>query len=423
MSTKLLRCMSFIVLISLCIGGSVWANKEITLWGPWGEPHPMVEGLKLLVQAFEEQTGIRVHYQVRDKYAENIKVSLASGVMPDIILAGRSHLEAFKQLVHPIPKEIVQPEDWVLPALVENMEIRPGSDEYLFFLLGTGQPSLPAFVNVRVFEEYAMDSDNISSELTKLAETARKLTSIDADGRVQRYGFSTPGFISGATWIKNLVRGSGGAWVVDGKATLETAEVFELFEFLVDNAQQRVFNLIHGNNIQDFVDGRIGVLLTVADSGQWIKDLDPTIELRAIMEPYYGVPAYPGADAGWGLAVMEGGNVDAAMEFVRFVSEPDNHVRFIIHIGNVPYRESLAAHPAFQQFMNEVPWIAPIVESIQYSRNPLFYDDALSGILWTVLRDQYVLPLMRRATAGEISSTEFVRELNHGTQVEINRIK
>ncbi|MDD4518915.1 MAG: extracellular solute-binding protein [Limnochordia bacterium] len=383
----------------------------------------MVEGLKLLVQAFEEQTGIRVHYQVRDKYAENIKVSLASGVMPDIILAGRSHLEAFKQLVHPIPKEIVQPEDWVLPALVENMEIRPGSDEYLFFLLGTGQPSLPAFVNVRVFEEYAMDSDNISSELTKLAETARKLTSIDADGRVQRYGFSTPGFISGATWIKNLVRGSGGAWVVDGKATLETAEVFELFEFLVDNAQQRVFNLIHGNNIQDFVDGRIGVLLTVADSGQWIKDLDPTIELRAIMEPYYGVPAYPGADAGWGLAVMEGGNVDAAMEFVRFVSEPDNHVRFIIHIGNVPYRESLAAHPAFQQFMNEVPWIAPIVESIQYSRNPLFYDDALSGILWTVLRDQYVLPLMRRATAGEISSTEFVRELNHGTQVEINRIK
>lgn len=90
-------------------------------------------------------------------------------------------------------------------------------------------------------------------------------------------------------------------------------------------------------------------------------------DFEYVQVPQYGEEMAFASETGWGIIVPENGaNKDAAWEFVKFFSQPENLVQHNIACNQLPPRESLLDSEVYKEAMPNVTFLLDILPSGQW---------------------------------------------------------
>ena len=96
-------------------------------------------------------------------------------------------------------------------------------------------------------------------------------------------------------------------------------------------------------------------------------DLTYGEDFEYVKVPQYGEKMAFASETGWGIIVPENGkNKDAAWEFVKFFSEPENQVQHNIACNQLPPRKSLLDSEEYKEAMPNVTFLLDILPSGQW---------------------------------------------------------
>lgn len=96
-------------------------------------------------------------------------------------------------------------------------------------------------------------------------------------------------------------------------------------------------------------------------------DLTYGEDFEYVKVPQYGEKMAFASETGWGIIVPENGkNKDAAWEFVKFFSEPENLVQHNIACNQLPPRKSLLDSEEYKEAMPNVTFLLDILPSGQW---------------------------------------------------------
>ena len=101
--------------------------------------------------------------------------------------------------------------------------------------------------------------------------------------------------------------------------------------------------------------------------GSGSYDLTYGEDYEYVPVPQYGDEMAFASETGWGIIIPENGaNKDAAWEFVKFFSEPENLVQHNIACNQLPPRKSLLDSEEYKEAMPDVAFLLDILPSGQW---------------------------------------------------------
>ncbi|WP_010274319.1 ABC transporter substrate-binding protein [Paenibacillus senegalensis] len=313
--------------------------------------HPWTEAVKELVPEFEEETGIKVNMEqfFEDQLSQKLTVELTSGTSSLDIFMIRPLQEAKLYMRNgwlADLSEYAQDEEWDLADYSESSIAPLTGGEGLYGIpLITEREIL--YYRKDIFAENNLKAPETLDELRAAAEQLN-------DPANDFYGFVARGQRSPAvTQFSSFLYSSGGDFLQDGKATLDTPEAIEAFKLYGDLLREYgppgVLNMSWPQAMGVFVQGKVA-MFTDADS-VYPNMLDP--EKSAIPVENIGFALFPAGSGGqkptnvtaWGLAISsKSKQQEAAWEFVKWVTNKENSL-IIQSKGNPGARQSVWDDP------------------------------------------------------------------------------
>ena len=316
------------LLVTLCSAAQVRPVQYVV----HGNQQQIAEYERLMAR-FTQETGIPVHIIVttgsqQNKW-EHVITLVAGGVSPDVVGGVSVEFTEFAA------KGLIRPLDDLISRDAVDMAglVRPVADALTWqgrrYQLPYGVAVLTMFYNVERFNWAGLPSpprewNTPEWTFDAFVETARRLTSYDAEGRPTQYGIAGPFWDS---WI-TLPYPWGGRWLTEDLSTFlgtsdEVVASLQAFQDLVH--QYRVMPT--GNQVNNFISGQgamagLGTwnLVQLADSDQ-VWDFMPWFRVRqtaqAAINPIgYGIlTTSPNPEGAWELIKWLTWNEQANLEY------------------------------------------------------------------------------------------------------------
>ncbi|MCJ7840398.1 ABC transporter substrate-binding protein [Lederbergia sp. NSJ-179] len=382
-----MRRFSYLVLLTMivltlaaCGNGKAASSKaksdkdgpiELTYWYAWGDK--IGENNENLVKQFNEmQDEIHVTAEFQGNYDElhsKIQAAFAAKNPPDVTMNEISYIETFAKsgmtqeltpFVEQDPKGINM--DDFNPGLMGNSYV----DEKLY-----GLPYLRStpivYINKTLFDEKGIDPQSIQT-WEDFKETAEKLTDD------KHIGISMPVDI----WFyEAFVAQAGGEMInKDGEMAFHEAggvEALNLWKEMVINGTMRVPGgepqQAADMARQDFANGRTGMFFSsTADLTLMLQLAEENgYELETIMFPENKERKVPTGGANFVMiAGLEEEKQQAAWEFIKFMTAPEQAAYSSAYTGYLPSRLSAGESETMQELYKEKPQFKVAVDQLQY---------------------------------------------------------
>lgn len=239
-----------------------------------------------------------------------------------------------------------------------------------FFTIPTG-----LLYRTDLFEEAGLEPPTTWEEFR---EAARQLTvDEDEDGTPERYGFAMVGSNNGSggsrfvpimrTFGAQELRQEGDAWVTDFESP-EAVAAFELYGELV-NTDQVVppgpFQTSYGEAVALLASDKAAMMVTGPHSIGAIEAQNPDLEGKLAGAP---LPAAPGQQPASALGMLgfsisnQSEHQEAAVEYLQFLLNKENQLRWNAETGRLPARTEAAQDPAVRR-----PELEGFLEAQQYA--------------------------------------------------------
>jgi multiple sugar transport system substrate-binding protein len=117
-----------------------------------------------------------------------------------------------------------------------------------------------------------------------------------------------------------------------------------------------------------FLGGHLGMLVT----GPWVL---PDVKAAKIDYGVQVVPAFSGAHTtiagadNWVVFDHGQARVDASVEFLKWLTAPEQDMTYALQVGNMPIRAGSTEQPGFQKYAQQYPGVDTMVSSLQDARS------------------------------------------------------
>lgn len=289
-------------------------KENVTLWYYWSQSYSKKE-LANLVDSFnrsQDLIEVTTQYVPDEDFKKRLALGMADGKMPDLALVDSSDFKYFHAMEPFV--DLTDEIDGIgeyLPAVKESCMV-----DGRMMGLPYGMNCTALFYNKDILEN---SGEKVPETWDELYETAVRL-STDT-----HCGFAMPALQSEESVYSFLPL----LWSMGGSVDqLDSPQSREAFHFLRKLTQsnamsKQTINLTSGDLIRQFVEGNIAMMVNSTTMIDSVRVLNPNLE--------YGVTALPAASDGTRVSVLggevfgvtNGGHQEAAIEFLRYISDKE----------------------------------------------------------------------------------------------------
>ena len=289
-------------------------KENVTLWYYWSQSYSKKE-LANLVDSFnrsQDRIEVTTQYVPDEDFKKRLALGMADGKMPDLALVDSSDFKYFHAMEPFV--DLTDEIDGIgeyLPAVKESCMV-----DGRMMGLPYGMNCTALFYNKDILEN---SGEKVPETWDELYETAVRL-STDT-----HCGFAMPALQSEESVYSFLPL----LWSMGGSVDqLDSPQSREAFHFLRKLTQsnamsKQTINLTSGDLIRQFVEGNIAMMVNSTTMIDSVRVLNPNLE--------YGVTALPAASDGTRVSVLggevfgvtNGGHQEAAIEFLRYISDKE----------------------------------------------------------------------------------------------------
>ncbi len=366
---KISRCFLILILLVLTCVPAV-SKDTITYWHFYGS-----EFGRIHEEAIDHFNSAHPQIRVKSQYIgspwtgrDKLLTAVAAGSPPDVAMVDDYWIPQFAAT-----KNIIKLGDYI------DSETR--SDIYPLFWESSSykgeiwavpyaSSNLVLYFNKGLFSRAGLDSKHPPKTWDDLLSYARKLTSKqDSKGRVEQWGLMFP-TLAKAGVIYNYIPF---LWQNDGellnedctKAAFNSPAGIEALSFMGD--------LINKHKVAPAAPPskgyRIGnVAMTIASSARL------NIVYRKAANFEVGVGPHPmkkkkvTVAGGKYFVAFDQGRLEAALEFINWMSNTENNLSWSMKTGYMPLRKSVVQSKTFKDYMRKDPESAVSVDQIEYTR-------------------------------------------------------
>jgi multiple sugar transport system substrate-binding protein len=330
-------------------------GEQVTVtWGFWGEPNEKVTHEKVAAEFMKTHPNIKIEiwHQPWGDYFTKLKTLWASGdtnTIPDVVflfpVPDYASTGVLENLDPYIQKSNYNLNDY-WPALLEEVKYK-GSVYGLPRDIGLEV----LYYNKAIFDEakVAYPTDNWTWD--NLLDAAKKLTVVEANGRVKRYALG----MEGGKW--SLWVNQNKASILDdmsnpSKCTLTDPKAVQAITFFTDmmnnNYAMRDAALSQaGGDAAVFQSGQVAMIIQNASRVSAFNQASLNYDVAPVPIPKDGQRSASAGGAAWTMSAKSD-NKDAAWEFIQWLQSTDGGQRLYTQAGEVfPALQSTAKSDAF----------------------------------------------------------------------------
>lgn len=354
-------------------GGDSEGKTTLTFW--CHDNAPWVEAYKEMAAKFEEEYPeytVEVQDYPFNVYNDKIQTALTSDTAgPDIIAVWGGTAPSFieSDALSEVPEDLSaeMKEDYLEPTLgIYTKEGKYYGVPMEFNLEYGGM-----IVNKKMFDEAGVEYPETWEELRA---TSKELA-VQNGSVVDPAGFM---MIDTDALICNylaMILQQGGQYLQDDNsinfATPEGVTAMEEILSMVKDGECDLENLTNGEYCYNDVYQDKGYMASVGSwaigDGTGVYELTYGEDYEYVPVPQYGEQMAFASETGWGLMVpANSANVDAAWDFVKFFSEPENLVQHNIACSQLPPRKSLLDNEEYREAMPNIGFVLDIMPNGQW---------------------------------------------------------
>ncbi len=230
--------------------------------------------------------------------------------------------------------------------------------------------SMPVlYCNKDLFKAAELDPEKPPETWDQLVEVAKALTKdTDGDGQVDQWGFNTT---SSTHWyLSAIILQNDGRIINDDETRVlydgpEAVEVLEFWGELV-NMHKVMPPAQHRGAEGDFLAGKLGILMKSSAGLPGILEEAP-FEVEVAMLPAKKTRVAPIGGASLVIVKGEEAKMNAAWEFVKWLTSPENSNYWAMNTGYIPIYKGALETPEMQRFLKDNPLYKTVIEQLEYS--------------------------------------------------------
>ena len=345
---------------------------KLEFWHAMGGRNGKV--LEEMVARFNrEHPGIQVEATFQGKYseiAEKIWTAIQAGAVPppDVAQIGGAPLFGETGALVPITEFTDGPNGIDRTKIYDAFWAYNTADGQIWSMpFNNSMPVL--YYNKDLFKEAGLDPAKPPQTWDELVEAAKALTKdADGDGSIDQWGFNTT---SSTHWYLSAMILQNGGRIIneDGTRVLyDSPEAVEALQFWGDlvNKYKVMPPAQHKGAKSDFLAGKLGMLMASSASLFGILEEAP-FEVGVAMLPAKKARVAPIGGASLVIFKGEESKMNAAWEFVKWLTSPENSNYWAMNTGYIPIYKGALQSPQMQEFLKENPLYKTVVEQLEYS--------------------------------------------------------
>lgn len=343
-------------------GGETGASVEqITVWSNHpGESKPVEEEL---IEAFEAEHDISVNLVTAgatyEEVAQRFNAALSGGDLPDVVIV--SDVTWFNFAMN----DALAPMDelWETAEVDSEGYVDSLREDYAFEDQHYALPysrSTPLFYYNKEMWDAAGLPDRGPETWDEFAEFAAELEAANPDIAPM----VLPDGSNYLDWVfQGMIWTFGGAYSQEWEPTFTSAESIEAGQFLQDQVEAGHIMISNDANNQ----------FSAGQAASLVQSTGSLAGLTEAAQFEFGTAFLPGPQpgvttGGAGLAIPQGidqARQEAAMEFIAFVTNTDNTVKFSQATGYMPVRKDAIDHEDTQAYLEENPNFRTALEQLE----------------------------------------------------------
>ncbi|MDI3327920.1 MAG: ABC transporter substrate-binding protein [Alicyclobacillaceae bacterium] len=320
-----------------------------------------------LVKKFNDtHPGIRVVERFQpDMYAglmQNLQSAIAAGRPPAVSQISYSHLQyAAENFPHVSLQDLVQNDPGFLKDFPENiLELGRVKGKLEGIPYSISNPVI--YYNADLFKQAGLDPEKPPKTWNELREVARTVK-----GKTGAWGV----FIRHEdNWSTQALIESNGGHIVnpDGSLGITEPVAVEAIQMWGDmvNRDRTMPNVNYKEAQQAFLSGKLAMYIaTIAELSSLKKQA--TFDLRTAAYPTFGDKPRKVPAGGNVLMVFakDPAQQQAALEFIKFLTAPDNLKAWSLGTGYLPSRLTMGGRDVTQELLKEAPLMKPAVDQLK----------------------------------------------------------
>jgi ABC-type glycerol-3-phosphate transport system substrate-binding protein len=230
--------------------------------------------------------------------------------------------------------------------------------------------SMPVlYYNKDLFRAAGLDPEKPPETWDELVEAAQALTrDTDGDGQIDQWGFNTT---SSTHWyLSAMILQNGGRIINDDETRVlydgpEAVEALAFWGELV-NVHKVMPPAQHAAAKGDFLAGKLGMLMQ-SSAGLPSALEEAPFEVGVGMLPAKKARVTPIGGASLVIVKGEEAKMNAAWEFTRWLTSPENSNYWAMNSGYVPTYKGALETTEMQQFLQENPLYKTVIEQLEYA--------------------------------------------------------
>ncbi|MDJ0035376.1 ABC transporter substrate-binding protein [Pantoea allii] len=230
--------------------------------------------------------------------------------------------------------------------------------------------------NKQAFEKAGLDADTPPANWQQVVDFGKKLVVKDGDN-VSQWGIEIPTTPNGY-WVFQGFAATNGAHLDNGKGTavyFNTPKNSETLQWLADLGQKEGVSpkgaIAWGTTPQDFLSGKTAMMVTTTGNLSVVRK-NAKFPFGIAMLPEKTQRGSP--TGGGNLYVFKNASAaqqKAAMEFIRWVTAPEQAARWSIATGYVATSPAAWETPAMEAYVKQVPQALVAREQLKYAQPEL----------------------------------------------------
>lgn len=334
------------------------------------ENEPWFKSYQDIAAKFEEEHP-EYHVEVTeypfDVYNDKIQTALSSSdAGPDIVAVWGGNAPSFIETdaLSPVPDDLAS--DMQSDYLAPTLGIYTKEGTYYGVPMEFNLEYGGLIVNKKLFDEAGLSYPETWKELRQISQDVS-----ESDGDVVTMGGIE--MIDGDALICNylaMILQKGGQYIQDDNSVnFATDEGIEAMKEMVSMVKDGECDLDHlamdDYCFQDVYEDKAygcSVGCWAIGEGTDSYGLEYGVDFEYIPTPLYGDEQGFASETGWGIMVpANGANVDAAWEFVKFFSQPENLIQHNIACNQLPPRESLLDSEEYKEALPNSAFLLDIL--------------------------------------------------------------
>lgn len=349
---KLLSILFALVMMSMLFAGCGGSGKpaadasktggktKITFWHVYSENF----GAKIIADMITEFNANHKDIEVKGVYnpdmypglMTNLQAEVASGSYPSICMIGYNYLNYFANNFKYADIATIDKDGWRTKTFLPNiLTLAQANGKQLGIPMSISTPIL--YYNADLFQKAG------------IANPPKTWAEVKTDAKIikdktGKYGFYMQEYAD--NWaVQGLLESNGAKMMTNGKASFASKDSEEAFQLLADMVikDKSALHVAADEGIAAFTSGDVGMLLgTSAKIGTTSKAA--SFKLKAVKFPAFGNKEVRIPAGGNFLAItaQDPAQQKAALEFIKFVMQPENLAKWSAGMGYLPPRQDVS---------------------------------------------------------------------------------